>query len=216
MKIPSGPTAFRTNDPLGRGRAVFGGGYGPSSPYPNLKTLDMVNITTTGDAVDFGDLTVGRSATGMGGSATRGLLAGGRFPGPGNARKDIDYVTFSSSGGANEFGDLNNEVNSSAAFSDANIPMWINVSSNIANPQDFEFGPIGSNEPVTVTWTLYDGQDNKINETTEELVGGDSMDVQSTVSMPITIDWRVEITLNNDENVNAVTIFAVNYDHAEM
>ena len=42
------------------------------------------------------------------------------------------------------------------------------------------------------------------------------MDVQSTVSMPITIDWRVEITLNNDENVNAVTIFAVNYDHSEM
>ena len=54
------------------------------------------------------------------------------------------------------------------------------------------------------------------NETTEELEGGDSMDVQSTVSMPITIDWRVGITLNNDENVNAVTIFAVNYDHAEM
>ena len=58
MKIPSGPTAFRTNDPLGRGRAVFGGGYGSSSPYPNLNTLDMVNITTTGNAVDYGDLDV--------------------------------------------------------------------------------------------------------------------------------------------------------------
>ena len=124
MVMPSGPTAFRTNDPLGRGRAVFGGGYGLSSPYPNLKTLDMVNITTEGNAVDFGDLTVGRSANGMGGSATRGILAGGRFPGPGNARKDIDYVTFSSSGGANEFGDLKNEVNTSAGFSDATRAIW--------------------------------------------------------------------------------------------
>ena len=55
MKIPSGPTAFRTNDVQGRGRMVFSGGYGSSSPYPELNVLDMVNITTTGNAVDFGD-----------------------------------------------------------------------------------------------------------------------------------------------------------------
>ena len=124
MVMPSGSTAFRTNDPQGRGRAVFGGGYGPSSPYPEMNVLDMVNITTEGNAVDFGDLTVGRSANGMGGNATRGILAAGRFPGPGNARKDIDFVTFSSSGGANEFGDLINEVNTSAGFSDATRAIW--------------------------------------------------------------------------------------------
>ena len=124
MVMPSGPTAFRTNDPLGRGRAVFGGGYGSSSPYPEMNVLDMVNITTTGDAVDFGDLTVGRSANTMGSNATRGIFANGRFPGPGNARKDIDFVTFSSSGGANEFGDLINEVNTSAGFSDATRAIW--------------------------------------------------------------------------------------------
>ena len=119
MVMPSGPTAFRTNDTLGRGRAVFGGGYGPSSPYPNLNTLDMVNITTAGNAVDFGDLTVGRSANTMGGSATRGIFAAGRFPGPTNALRTIDYVTFTSEGGANDFGDLKNDVNTSAGFSDA-------------------------------------------------------------------------------------------------
>ena len=119
MKIPSGPTAFRTNDPLGRGRAVFGGGYGSSSPYPEMNVLDMVNITTTGDAVDFGDLTVGRSANTMGSNATRGIFAAGRFPGPGNATNIIDFVTFSSSGGANDFGDLNNDPCSSTGFSDA-------------------------------------------------------------------------------------------------
>ena len=119
MKIPSGPTAFRTNDSQGRGRMVFSGGYGPSSPYPELNVLDMVNITTEGNAVDFGDLTVGRTANGMGSNATRGIFAAGRFPGPGNARKDIDFVTFSSSGGANEFGDLHYEACSSTGFSDA-------------------------------------------------------------------------------------------------
>ncbi len=95
------------------------------------------------------------------------------------------------------------------------IPMWINVSSTIANPEDLDL-LVFTDDPVTVTWTLYDGQDNKINETTETLEGGDSMDVQSSINMPITIDWRVEITLNNDENVNAVTLFAVSYDHSEM
>ena len=119
MKIPSGPTAYRTNDAQGRGRMVFGGGYGSSSPYPEMNVLDMVNITTEGNAVDFGDLTVGRSANTMGSNATRGIFAAGRFPGPGNALKTIDYVTFSSSGGANDFGDLINEVNTSAGFSDA-------------------------------------------------------------------------------------------------
>ena len=119
MKIPSGPTAFRTNDSQGRGRMVFSGGYGSSSPYPELNVLDMVNITTTGNAVDFGDLTVGRTANGMGGNATRGILAAGRFPGPGNATNIIDYVIFSSSGGANDFGDLNNDPCSSTGFSDA-------------------------------------------------------------------------------------------------
>jgi hypothetical protein len=79
----------------------------------------MVNISTTGDAVDFGDLTVGRSANTMGSSATRGLFAAGRFPGPTNALRTIDYVTFSSSGGANDFGDLKNDACTSAGFSDA-------------------------------------------------------------------------------------------------
>ena len=52
MTGPSGPTDHRG----GRGRAVFGGGYGAASPYPELNVLDMVNITTTGNASDFGDL----------------------------------------------------------------------------------------------------------------------------------------------------------------
>ena len=96
------------------------------------------------------------------------------------------------------------------------IPMWINVSSTVENPPDFELGPFGSNEPVTVTWTLYDGQDNKVNESTETLEGGDEMTFESSIEMPITIDWRIEITLDSDENVNTATIFDISYNHAGM
>ena len=56
MVMPSGPTEFRTNDPLGRGRAVFGGAYSPSA----VNTMNYVQIMTTGNALDFGDLTVAR------------------------------------------------------------------------------------------------------------------------------------------------------------
>ena len=100
MKIPSGPTENRG----GRGRFVFSGGYYPS-PHPNINTLNFVEIATTGDAVDFGDLTVTRTATQMGMSGTRGLFAAGGFPGT-PSFTTIDYITFQSGGGANDFGDL--------------------------------------------------------------------------------------------------------------
>ena len=100
MKIPSGPTEHRG----GRGRLVFVGGYYPS-PHPDIGTLDFVDIATLGNATDFGDLTVVRVAKQMGSSGTRGLLAGGGFPGTASFNA-IDYITFQSGGGANEFGDL--------------------------------------------------------------------------------------------------------------
>ena len=34
--------------------------------------------------------------------------------------------------------------------------------------------------------------------------------------MPITIDWRIEITLDNNENVNSETNFEISYDHSGM
>ncbi len=98
------------------------------------------------------------------------------------------------------------------------IPMWINVSSEVTN---VPAGPgsiiFGGDDPVTVTWTLYDGQDNVVgNATTETIEDGDSATFEYQAEMPITIDWRLEITLNEDENVNTATIFDVSYDHSGM
>ena len=105
MIIPAGPTEHRG----GRGRLVFGGGYYPS-PHANLGTMDFVEIATLGNAVDFGDYTLARTASQCGSSGTRGLVAGGSYPGrPNTGETQIDYITFQSGGGANDFGDMSLE-----------------------------------------------------------------------------------------------------------
>ena len=100
MIIPAGPTEHRG----GRGRLVFVGGFYPS-PHANIGTLDTVEIATIGNATDFGDLSVVRTARQMGSSGTRGILAAGAFPGTASYNA-IDYITFQSGGSASKFGDL--------------------------------------------------------------------------------------------------------------
>ena len=101
MALPRGDTAYRG----GRGRGIWGGGYGASSPYPNLATLDYVQIATTGIGYDFGDLTTARTASGGTASATRGLFWAGRYPAI-DAYNVIDFITISSTGNSQDFGDL--------------------------------------------------------------------------------------------------------------
>ena len=101
MTLPRGDTAYRG----GRGRGLFGGGYGASSPYPEMNVIDYITISTLGNAADFGDFSVARSASGCGNS-TRGLFVGGRFSPTSSEYNIIDFVTISSTGNAFDFGDL--------------------------------------------------------------------------------------------------------------
>jgi len=102
MSLPRGNTAYRG----GRGRGVFGGGYGASSPWPTINTIDYVTIATLGNATDFGDLSVRRSAKCGGSSATRGCFMAGRFPSAPTVVNVIDYIEIQSTGNAFDFGDL--------------------------------------------------------------------------------------------------------------
>ena len=54
-------------------RGVFIGGRSASSPNPELNTMDYIEIPTTGDAKDFGDLATARSS-GAGQSNAHGGL----------------------------------------------------------------------------------------------------------------------------------------------
>ena len=109
MSLPRGNTAYRG----GRGRGIFGGGYG-SSPHPTMNILDYVTIATLGNAKDFGDLSVARSAKSGGASATRGIFINGRFTPTADFYNTIDYITISSTGNAFDFGDLTNHINPAA------------------------------------------------------------------------------------------------------
>jgi hypothetical protein len=85
----------------GRGRGVFGGGGAPSGYSTPSAIIDYVQISTLGNALDFGTLTVARNYTASSSSETRGTYAGG-----GSYLNTIDYITLASTGNAIDFGDL--------------------------------------------------------------------------------------------------------------
>ena len=94
-------------------RGVIGGGYTGT----NSNVLDYVNIASTGNATDFGDLTNSRRGVGGLASSTRGVFAGG-FAGAGvTAAIEIDYITIASTGNATDFGDLTSALGGSGALS---------------------------------------------------------------------------------------------------
>ena len=84
-------------------RSIRMGGEAPSGPHGGrLDTIDFVIISSKGDAVDFGNLTLKRGETASCSSSTRGITAGGA-PGDFSA---IDFITMASEGNAIRFGDL--------------------------------------------------------------------------------------------------------------
>ena len=108
------------------GRGMFSGGHNASPGYSNI--IDYVTFATTGNAVDFGDLTVGRSASGSNSSRTRGLHGGGYS---GSNSDVIDYWTLASNGNAIDFGNLLSSYHWVQPTSDATRAIWANGSTVI-------------------------------------------------------------------------------------
>ncbi len=84
-------------------RGIAAGGYDALSPFNAQDTIDYVTIATTGNASDFGDITVARSDGAGVASPTRGLMVGGETPS--SDFNTIDYVTIATTGNASDFGD---------------------------------------------------------------------------------------------------------------
>ena len=76
-------------------RALFGGG------QPTTATIDYIAIASTGNGIDFGDLSSGRPRGSGLASSVRGIFAGGN-PGV----NIMDYVEIMTLGNALDFGDL--------------------------------------------------------------------------------------------------------------
>lgn len=84
------------------GRGLFMGGY-VSPSESNI--IDYIKIDTTGNATDFGDLTIPKNSGGSLGSSTRAVHGGGYTTG-GVSTAVMDYVTFATIGNATNFGNL--------------------------------------------------------------------------------------------------------------
>ena len=86
-------------------RGIFAGGN---------DTIDFVNIQTTGNAVDFGNLTQTMFICKCASSRVRGLIAGDRP----NANH-IDFITIASKGNAQDYGDLSSSREDANGLSDS-------------------------------------------------------------------------------------------------
>ena len=88
------------NSPSSRGRGVFAGGNTPGK----VSEIDFVNISSLGNAVNFGQLTADINQVAGSASEVRGLYGGGW---DGSTRQDRnEYITIASEGNAIDFGNL--------------------------------------------------------------------------------------------------------------
>ena len=118
--LPTGDTASReaTGTYNAGTRGIWAGGY--DQPALN-DTIDYITISSTGNALDFGNLTDARILPGALASSVRGIIGGGTDP---SASNIIDYVTIPSTGNATDFGDLTVARRSMASFSNDVRGIW--------------------------------------------------------------------------------------------
>jgi hypothetical protein len=85
-------------------RGLFAGGTQPGNTAVN--TIDYINVDSTGNAIDYGDLGVAGARTQKGGlaSRTRGVFEGGTDISPGNVTSTIEFTTIASTGNTVNFG----------------------------------------------------------------------------------------------------------------
>ena len=90
-------------------RYIAAGGHQTNGPsYPASNHINYITISSTGDAIDFGDLNETRWCMASASSRTRGIWAGGSLnyiPGQADTNT-LQYVTIASTGNAVDFGDL--------------------------------------------------------------------------------------------------------------
>ena len=95
--------ALDGNGCASRTRGIISGGNLAPQTNSSTNIIDYITIASTGDATNFGDLTLARQQAGALSNQTRGIFAGGYTP---SAVNIIDYVTIATTGDATDYGDL--------------------------------------------------------------------------------------------------------------
>ena len=169
------------------GRAVFAGGYTPTSGAAGdfASVMDYVNISTRGNAVNFGEMHAGTYAALFGfSSATRGVFGGGyKNTTTTGSNNDVAHITIASEGNTIDFGDLNSSSNwgkSAASSSTRGLAMggypsvtdidYVEIAT-LGNFLDFgdliatEFGGAGMGSP-TIALSVGSGPNGYVNQVT--------------------------------------------------
>jgi hypothetical protein len=140
-------------------RAMFAGGDSRNDGYNEYaNVIDYVTTSTTGNALDFGDLTAGRRYCGGGvNNATRGVFASGDT-GAENTNI-IDYITMATIGNATDFGDLT--VGRAGAVGLSSTTRGVFCGGQSSNVMDYitiattgnatDFGDISASQPMPGT-----------------------------------------------------------------
>tara|TARA_B100000963_G_scaffold183020_1_gene159108 strand:+ start:906 stop:1967 length:1062 start_codon:yes stop_codon:yes gene_type:complete len=107
-------SAIMTSAPINSStRGIFAGGAGNAPGYDEKNEIDFITIATTGNAIDFGDMSQNTAAPAGSSNSIRGLIAGGAenlIPAH-SLVDDIVYVTIASAGRSVDFGNLVAEYN---------------------------------------------------------------------------------------------------------
>ena len=95
------PNLGRSADSTPGPRGVFMGGQNEPSPNQVFDIIDYINISSTGDAVDFGDMAAAEQEGASLGGHIRGFYFGGD-----PADNEIETLVFASTGNTTDYGDL--------------------------------------------------------------------------------------------------------------
>ena len=115
---------------------MFAGGYQP--PGSQISNVDYITIASTGNAKDFGDLTVARYYMTALASSVRGLFLSGRTgTSPYTYYDTIDYVTISSQGNVQDFGNLLSAIAAGQAASNSTRGIYASNENTASNTIQF-------------------------------------------------------------------------------
>ena len=177
--VPSGPTENRG----GRGRGVFAGGILGGS---RTARMNYIEIATTGDSAEFGNLTQTASQGAALGSSVRGV-AGGGSPSSPSGTTNIDYFIFSSNGGAYDFGSFSEAGFEKSAASNNTRGLFFGSSVAPLSKNTITYVTIASTGDASDFGDLTDtkGLPGTCGSSTRALIcGGNSLDQPSTYGHP--------------------------------
>ena len=107
--LPTGDTVTRESR-YGRSRGLIVGG-------GNSDTIEFINIASTGNAQDYGNLSATTSYVSALSSSTRGVYSRSRTPSSPNGDNTLEYSTLASTGNSLDFGDRTEAVYDVGALS---------------------------------------------------------------------------------------------------